>query len=45
MDDGLQVSQGAVVGRAGVIYLSIDDDSIQLGGSAVTCINSQISLG
>ncbi|RII76573.1 PhzF family phenazine biosynthesis protein [Pseudomonas monteilii] len=41
----IQASQGAILGRAGVIYLSIEDDSIKVGGNAVTCISGQISLG
>lgn len=41
----VQASQGAVLGRAGVIYLTISDDSIQVGGNAVTCIDGAISVG
>jgi phenazine biosynthesis protein PhzF family len=37
-------SQGAVVGRAGLIRLGISEQRIQVGGRAVTCIDGQISI-
>lgn len=37
-------SQGAVVGRAGMIRLAINDQRIQVGGVAVTCIDGQLSM-
>ena len=32
-------SQGAILGRAGLLRLSISEDRIQVGGAAVTCID------
>jgi PhzF family phenazine biosynthesis protein len=37
-------SQGAILGRAGVLRLSIREDRIQVGGAAVTCIDGQLSI-
>lgn len=37
-------SQGAVVGRAGLIHLSIDDRRIRVGGAAVTCIDGTLTV-
>jgi PhzF family phenazine biosynthesis protein len=37
-------SQGAAVGRAGMIRLSISPQRIQIGGAAVTCIDGHISV-
>jgi PhzF family phenazine biosynthesis protein len=37
-------SQGVVVGRAGVIRLAINDQRIQVGGVAVTCIDGQLLI-
>lgn len=37
-------SQGAVVGRAGLLQISIDEARIRVGGMAVTCIDGQIRL-
>jgi len=37
-------TQGAVVGRAGKLRLSISDDAIQVGGNAITCIDGTLSL-
>ena len=37
-------SQGAVLGRAGRIRLSIGESSISVGGQAVTCINGHLSV-
>lgn len=38
----LLASQGAVVGRAGTIRLSISDDAILVGGHAVTCVEGSL---
>ncbi|MDB5958906.1 MAG: phenazine biosynthesis protein PhzF family [Massilia sp.] len=38
----LTASQGQVVGRAGVIGLSIGADAIQVAGNAVTCIDGSL---
>jgi PhzF family phenazine biosynthesis protein len=35
-------SQGAVVGRAGIIRLMVRPDRIQVGGNAVTCVDGQL---
>lgn len=40
--DLLVASQGAVVGRAGVIRLSISQTSISVGGMAVTCVEGSL---
>lgn len=37
-------SQGAAVGRAGAIRLAVNDQVVQVGGVAVTCIDGQISI-
>ena len=37
-------SQGAILGRAGLLRLSISEDRIQVGGAAVTCIDGQLSI-
>jgi len=37
-------SQGAVVGRCGLIQLDLSQESVQVGGNAVTCIDGTISL-
>ncbi len=37
-------SQGAALGRAGLIDITIDEQRIQIGGTAVTCIDGHISL-
>lgn len=37
-------TQGAVVGRAGVLRLSISEEAIRVGGNAVTCIDGNLSL-
>ncbi|MEE4620005.1 PhzF family phenazine biosynthesis protein [Pseudomonas alliivorans] len=39
-----QASQGAMLGRAGFIQLSIDAGKIKVGGEAITCIDGMISL-
>ncbi|MET0962252.1 MAG: PhzF family phenazine biosynthesis protein [Noviherbaspirillum sp.] len=36
-------AQGAAVGRAGVLRLSIGDGRIRVGGNAVTCIDGQLA--
>ncbi len=40
----LVATQGAVVGRAGVIRLAIDDSAIRVGGCAITCIDGSLSI-
>ena len=40
----LVASQGAVVGRAGIIRLAIGADGIHVGGNAMTCIDGVIKL-
>lgn len=40
----LLASQGQVVGRAGLLRLAINDQRIQVGGVAVTCIDGQLSI-
>jgi PhzF family phenazine biosynthesis protein len=37
-------TQGAVVGRAGVLRLSISDDVIRVGGTAITCVDGSLSF-
>lgn len=37
-------TQGACVGRAGILRLSIDDDVIRVGGNAITCVDGAIVL-
>ena len=37
-------AEGAVVGRAGVVRLSVAPDRIQVGGMAVTCIEGQLRI-
>lgn len=37
-------TQGAVVGRAGKLRLSISDSVIQVGGNAITCVDGTLSL-
>jgi PhzF family phenazine biosynthesis protein len=37
-------SQGARVGRAGILKLSIGDEVIRVGGNAITCIDGAITL-
>ena len=37
-------SQGAVLGRAGVLRLSVSDDRIRVGGAAVTCIDGEVMI-
>ncbi|MNF58011.1 Trans-2,3-dihydro-3-hydroxyanthranilate isomerase [compost metagenome] len=36
-------SQGAALGRAGLLRIAIDDERIQVGGMAVTCIDGQLA--
>ncbi|KAH8911353.1 phenazine biosynthesis protein PhzF family [Coniochaeta sp. PMI_546] len=42
--NNLLATQGAVVGRAGVVQLSISDEVIRIGGSAVTCVAGELCL-
>ncbi len=37
-------SQGAALGRAGIVRLNISDQCIRVGGMAVTCIDGQLSV-
>lgn len=37
-------TQGTVVGRAGALRLSISDDVIRVGGTAVTCVDGGLSF-
>ena len=37
-------SQGAVLGRAGLLRLAVNDERIQVGGAAVTYIDGQLSI-
>lgn len=36
-------TQGAAVGRAGVLRLVLDDGAVKVGGTAVTCINGALT--
>ncbi|MOA64094.1 putative isomerase YddE [compost metagenome] len=38
-----RAAQGAAIGRAGLLRIAIDDDRIQVGGMAVTCIDGQMA--
>lgn len=42
--DDLLATQGVVVGRAGVLRLSISQDAIKVGGQAITCVDGELSL-
>ncbi len=37
-------SQGAAIGRAGRIHLTIEDDAIRVGGHSVTCVEGRLAL-
>ena len=37
-------SQGAVLGRAGILRLSVSDDHVRVGGQAVTCIDGELRV-
>ena len=37
-------AQGQVLGRAGVLRLSIDAGAIRVGGNAVTCIDGVLAV-
>ena len=39
---GYLASQGTVLGRAGVLRVSINENSIQVGGQAVTCVDGEL---
>lgn len=41
----LIATQGEMVGRAGVLRLSISDEVIRVGGQAITCIDGSLSVG
>jgi PhzF family phenazine biosynthesis protein len=36
-------SQGRAMGRDGLLYLTVTEDEIRVGGAAVTCIDGQVS--
>jgi PhzF family phenazine biosynthesis protein len=36
-------SQGAAVGRAGILHLQIGEDAIRVGGNAVTCVDGHLT--
>lgn len=36
-------SQGSILGRAGLLRLAVSEQTIQVGGNAVTCIDGQLS--
>lgn len=40
----LLVTQGEMVGRAGVLRLSMSDDAIRVGGNAITCVDGSLFL-
>jgi len=40
----LLATQGAVVGRAGLLRLTISENAIQVGGNAITCIDGSLHL-
>lgn len=40
----LLATQGEMVGRAGVLRLSISDEAIRIGGHALTCIDGTLSV-
>ncbi|PYG78416.1 MULTISPECIES: PhzF family phenazine biosynthesis protein [unclassified Pseudomonas] len=42
--ESVQASQGLILGRAGTIHLNIQDQTIRVGGEAVTCIDGSITL-
>lgn len=37
-------TQGAVVGRAGVVRLTVDENRVHVGGNAVTCIDGVLTI-
>jgi PhzF family phenazine biosynthesis protein len=37
-------TQGVVVGRAGLLRLSISEEAIRVGGNAITCVDGTLSL-
>lgn len=40
----LLATQGEMVGRAGVLRLSISDEAIRVGGNALTCVDGTLSV-
>lgn len=40
----LLATQGAVVGRAGLLRLTISENAIQVGGNAITCVDGSLHL-
>ena len=43
-DEDFLATQGAVIGRTGMIRLILDSDTIQVGGTAITCIGDTLSV-
>jgi len=37
-------SEGAILGRAGILCLSVAEDRIQVGGAAITCIDGELTI-
>lgn len=44
LGDAFLASQGAALGRSGLIGLALGDDVIRVGGTAVTCINGELPV-
>lgn len=42
LGDAFVASQGAAVGRSGLIGLAVSDDAIRIGGTSVTCIDGEL---
>ena len=42
--DDFLVTQGAVVGRAGVLRLTLHGNKVQVGGNGITCIGGVLAL-
>ena len=40
----LLASQGFVMGREGLLHLSLSDTHIRVGGDAVTCIDGMVAF-
>lgn len=43
LGDAFLASQGAAVGRSGLIGLVLDDDAIRVGGTALTCFDGELA--
>lgn len=37
-------AQGTVLGRAGRVHVSVDDDEVWIGGDAVTCVSGNVAI-